>query len=107
MGVPLHGRMNRGAGRLRVEVRVAFDAAGLGRELLVSYHVAEPSQVIPAPKVMKPRRIVDAVPELEEEVEILRAQVQLLLGTTKVEAAVLRDFSLGVLALVPAMVGAW
>ncbi len=63
MGVPLHGRMNRGAGRRRVEVRVAFDAAGLGRELLVSYHVAEPSQVIPAPKVMKPRRIVDAFPE--------------------------------------------
>jgi len=98
--------MNRGAGRRRVELRVAFDAAGLGCELLVAYHVAEPSRVIAAPKVMKPRRIVDAVPELEEKVEILRAQVQLLLGTPKIEAAVLRDFSLGVLAPVPATVGA-
>ena len=80
--------MNRGAGRLRIEMRVAFDAAGLGRELLVAYHVAEPSRVVAAPKVMKPRRIVDAVAELEEEVEILGAQVQLLLGTPKVEAAV-------------------
>jgi hypothetical protein len=94
--------MNRGAGRLRVEVRVAFDATGLGREILVAYHVAEPSRVIPAPKVMKPRRIVEAVPELEEDVKIFGAQVQLVLGTPKVEAMVLRNFSLGIFALVSA-----
>src|SRR5213593_4527872 len=42
----LHGRMNRDTGRLRVEVRVAFDTAGLSRELLIAYHVAEPPRVI-------------------------------------------------------------
>lgn len=74
MRVPLlHGRMNCGAGGLRIEVRVAFDAAGLGRELLVAYHVVEPSRVVPAPKVMKPNRIVDTVSDLQEEVKVLSA----------------------------------
>jgi hypothetical protein len=89
-------RMNRSAGRLRVKVRVAFDAATLGREILVPYHVAELSRVIPAPKVIKPGRIVDAVPELERTVKILDAQVQLVPGTPKVKAAVLRNFPLGI-----------
>jgi hypothetical protein len=98
--------MNRGAGRLRIEVRVAFDAAGLGCEVLVADHVAEPSRVIATAKVMKPRGIVDALRELEEEVEILGAQVQIPLRTPKVKAVVLRNFSLGVLALVPAAAAA-
>ena len=38
----------------------------------------------------------------EEEVKILGAQVHLVLGTPKVEAVVLWNFSLGVLALVSA-----
>lgn len=80
--------MNRGAGRLRVKMRVAFDAAGLGREIFVAYYIAEPSRIIPATKVMKPRRIIDAVPQLEKEVKILGAQIQLVIGTPKVEAAV-------------------
>ena len=98
--------MNRDAGRLRIEARVAFDAAGFGREIFVAYHIAEPSRVIAASKVMKPRCIVDAVPELEEEVEILGAQVQLVLGTPKIEAVVFRNFSFRVLAPVPAAVAA-
>jgi hypothetical protein len=80
--VPLpHGRMNRHAGRLRVEVRVAFDAAGFRREVLVPDHIAEPSRVIAASKVMEPGCIVEAVPELEKKREILGTQVQLLLRT--------------------------
>ena len=89
----LHGRVNRHPGRLRIEVRVAFDAAGFGREVLVPYHIAEPSRVIAAPKVMEPRRIVDAVPELEEEGEILRPQIQLLLRAAKIEAVVVWNLS--------------
>ena len=102
----LHGRVNRGARRLRVEVWVAFDAAGFGSEVFVPYDIAKPSRVIAAPKVMQPRRIVDAVSELEEKAEILCAQVQLFLGTPKIEAVVVRDFSLCVLAPVSAALAA-
>src|SRR5687768_12385829 len=51
-------------------------------------------------KMVEPGGIIDAVGNLQEQHEILRAQIQFSFRTTKVEAAVFRQCALGVLSLV-------
>ena len=74
---------------LRRVVR-ALEPLRLVRELVVLDRVAEPARVVAAPEVVQPGLVVDAVGDLQEQDQVLRAQVELALGPAEVEAAVRR-----------------
>src|SRR4029450_11140792 len=59
---------------------------------------AAPRRVISPGEMMPPGGRVDTVAELHEEHQVLRAQVELRIRTAEIEAAVLPDLPLGVLA---------
>src|SRR5215471_15443774 len=52
-----------------------------------------------------PGGIVDAVADLHEAVEVLRSKIELRVGSAKIKASILPQFTLGVLALMPLTIG--
>src|SRR5262245_45177721 len=84
----------------RVERRVGGDGVGGGREVLVVDLVAEPARDVVVLDVVEPGRVVDALGELAEGHEVLRAQVELAARAAEVEAAIARELAARVLTLV-------
>src|SRR5262245_28871798 len=48
-----------------------------------------------------PRRVVDAVADLFEQVEILSPEIEARVGPAEIEASILAELTFGVLAVVP------
>src|SRR5258706_11569276 len=82
----------------RIEALVGLGRRGLGGELLVLDDPAEPAGVVGAAPVVLPRLLVHALGDLREEHEVLRAQVEAVAGPAEIEAEVLGELALGVLA---------
>src|SRR4051812_30687078 len=84
-------RFNRCPNQAATFIRRQSGARGhrgcLPRQPLVFNDIPEPTIVVPAPEVIEPSLIVHAFRDLDEERQILRTQVEPLLGTTKVKAA--------------------
>src|SRR5579884_3292955 len=84
------------------EVGVLLDGGGLVGQALVFDTGAEPAGVVAAPQVVQPRGVVHALGELQEDDQVLGAQVQLPLGAAEVEALLCQQLSLRILAPVAA-----
>src|SRR5262249_54549566 len=89
----------------RRERLIALDRGGLVRQARGLVAFAKPLRVVAAAQVIEPGVIIDAVARLQEEDQVLATQVELLLGPAEVEAALLRQFALGVFSNVPAALG--
>src|SRR5690606_31528154 len=85
------------AARARIERVVPLDLGRLLRELGVLDHVTEPDRVVARPQVVLPRAVVDALRDLQEQHQVLRAQAELAPGTAKIEAAVVAEVAFRVL----------
>src|SRR5205814_1118894 len=72
---------------------VLFDFVDLGGERFVFDGLAHPLRIIAPPQVMKPGVVVDALGNLNEHTQIMRAQVELASRTAKEKAAVGSKFS--------------
>src|SRR5690606_11400728 len=70
-------------------------------EVVVLDGFSKPSGVVAAMQVEEPGVVVDAVGELQEQDQVLRAQVQRVVGPAEVEAPVFGQLAFGVLARVP------
>src|SRR5262245_16119930 len=69
-------------------VRLGFHRFGGVGEALVLDGVAEPAGVVPRMQVVQPGLVVDAVRHLQEELEIVRSEIEASLGPPEVEALV-------------------
>src|SRR5690242_9909531 len=106
LGVALLDRgADRGAAAGRIDARGPLDGGGGAGQRRVLDRVAEPARVVASSQVVHPRLVVDAVRHLEEEREVLGAQVQPLAGPAEVEAAVRTELALRVLAHVALPLG--
>src|ERR1044071_8743912 len=96
----LDGDANRGAAVCGTEC-AALDDLGLARELVVLDLVAEPPRVVAVLAMELPGIVVDAIAELDEQQQIVRAQIEPGVRPAEVEAARLTEIALDVLARVP------
>src|SRR5205823_2226358 len=80
-----------------------FHARGLFRKDFVGNGLPEPARVVGLAEMMEPGGIVHSFGQLQEEDQVLSAQVKLALRAAKVEAPFRRYLTYGVLARVPAM----
>ena len=76
----------------------SLDFRDLVGESLVPDGVTHPARVVARAEVVQPRLVVDALGELEEHLQVLRAQVQLSRGAAEVEALVGPQLACRVLA---------
>ena len=89
-----------------IELLIALDRSRLrGQRLVLDSAAAATARSRPA-QVKQPGVVVDAVGQVHEQDQVVRAQVELSLGAAEIEAAVLRQLALGVLAQVAAPLGA-
>src|SRR6185437_1722561 len=72
---------------------------GIG-QIRIFNTLRHPFAVIPPSKVIQPRLLIDALRELHEENEVVRAQVQQIVRATKKKASVLRQLALGIFSAV-------
>src|SRR5690606_35474460 len=74
-----------------IERLVGLDLRRFARERFVLDRIAKPCGVVVRSPMMLPRLVVDAVRELHEEHEIVRAQIEPPVRAAEVEAAVLPE----------------
>src|SRR6266542_4282774 len=76
----------------------SLDRRCLGRQRLVLDLVPEPARIIALAEMVRPRLIVNALGQLDEQHQVLGPQVQLALGAVEVETALGRQLPRRVLA---------
>src|SRR4051812_31977203 len=89
------------------ETALGLDGLGLLGEIPIFDALAKPPRVIAVMQMMQPGLVVDTVGDLQEQGEILGAQIELLLRSAKVEADLRPQITLGVLAQMAASLLAW
>src|SRR5262249_59569317 len=100
---PLDGRLDQPTALFGRQARIRLHAGRFGGEPLVLDRVPEPARVVVASEMMRPRLVVDAGGELNEDDEVLSAELELSGGAAEVEAPVLTELARGVLADVAAL----
>jgi hypothetical protein len=67
----------------RIESPIALDLGNLCDEVVIFDLLAEPTRIITGVQMMQPGPVVDAVSDLQEQVQVLGAQVEAVSGPRK------------------------
>src|SRR5262249_8634678 len=101
-------RADCGTGIPRRRPGLLLELLGFAGEVGVLDLAAKPFRVVALAEVVHPGLVIDPVGDLEEQVEVLGAEVELALGAAEVEAAVRPEVALGILAgMPPALRARW
>ena len=87
-------------------MRHEFDLSRLLRQALVLYDLAKPIWVIAAAQVKHPCSVINPFPQLHEQDQVLRSQIEPRLGASEIEAPSAADFALGIFPAVAALLQA-
>jgi hypothetical protein len=84
----------------RIEGLVGFDIGSFSGKLVVLNHRFKPNGIVALSQVVVPGTVVDSAGKLKEQHEILRPQIERLIGPAEIKAKLLAQITFGVFASV-------